>query len=369
MKIGYDVTSLVGLCTGVGNYTRHLLIHMLALGGDHGFLLLSNRAEATVDFPDSARVRPMIQPFPSRMLWMQSVLPRLLRELQLDVCHYPNSIGPLASPCRYVVTIHDMTLSFLPQFHPWRKRMIVRPLIPLVARRAERIITVSEHARDDIVRLLRVPRTQVVVIPEAAAPMFQVTSPVAQAQVRARYNLRGPYLLYVGTLEPRKNLARLIRAWHRLRRSGAIPHQLVLVGGRGWQDGELRRAIRSVDCGDALRVLGYVPTSDLPALYSAADAFAFPSLAEGFGLPVIEAMACGTPALISTALALRELAGDAALAVEPCDERAIADALDQLLNDAALRDDLRARGLQRAATFTWEAAARRTLAVYQAAVA
>jgi glycosyltransferase involved in cell wall biosynthesis len=368
-RIGYDITPLIGMHTGVGNYTRQLLTHMLALDDEHDFLLLSNRPEATLDVPRSARAQPMVQPFPSRMLWMQGVLPRLLREARPDLCHYPNSIGPLDSPCRYVVTIHDMTLSFLPQYHPLRKRLLVRPLIPIFARRAARIITVSEHARADIVRLLRVPAARVVVIPEAAAPIFYEAAPAEQARVRERYHLRGPYLLYVGTLEPRKNLVRLIRAWHSLWRSGAIPHQLVLVGGRGWQDAEIYRTIQLLDCGDALRLAGYIPTADLPALYSAADAFAFPSLAEGFGLPVIEAMACGTPVLVSTDRALRDLAGAAALAVDPYDIQAIETGLERLLSDATLRDQLRAQGLQRASTYSWNETARRTLAVYQEAMA
>ncbi|MBK9712666.1 MAG: glycosyltransferase family 4 protein [Kouleothrix sp.] len=373
LKIGYDVTPLAGMCTGVGNYTRQLLTHLLALEGEQSFLLLSNRAEAAQGLPRSSRASPLIEPFPSRMLWMQGVLPRLLREAHPDLCHYPNSIGPLASPCPYVVTIHDMTLSVMPQYHPWRRRMLVRPLIPLIARRAARVITVSEQARDDIVRLLRVPAERIAVIREAAAPIYRDVSPEEQARVRERYRLHGPYLLYVGTLEPRKNLVRLIRAWHRLWRRGAIPHRLVLVGGRGWQDRQIYRTIERLRCPDALRLVGYVPTDDLPALYGAADAFAFPSLAEGFGLPVIEAMACGTPTLISTAPALRELVADrsaggdqlAALAVDPYDDRAIEAALERLLTDAALRHELRERGLRRSAAHSWAAAARQTLEVYR----
>jgi glycosyltransferase involved in cell wall biosynthesis len=357
------------MCTGVGNYTRQLLTHMLALSGEYDFLLMANRPEAVQDLAPSARARPMIQAVPSRMFWMQGVLPGQLRAARPDLCHYPNSIAPLRSPCRYVVTIHDMTLSLLPHYHPWRKRLIVRPLIPPIARRAARIITVSEHARADIVRLLRVAPERVVVVPEAAAPIFRAAPAEEQARVRASYRLDRAYVLYVGTLEPRKNLVRLIRAWHALWRRGAIPHQLVLVGARGWQDSAIYATIAQLDCGDALRLAGYVPTADLPALYTAADAFVFPSVSEGFGLPVIEAMACGTPALISTAPALRELAGDAALAVDPRDERALAGALERLLTDAALRDELRARGLRRAAAFSWDLAARRTLAVYQEAMA
>jgi glycosyltransferase involved in cell wall biosynthesis len=364
-RIGYDITALIGLRSGVGTYTRQLLDHMLAQGGEYDFLLLANRAEAALDLPASLRARALVQSFPSRMVWMQSVLPRLLRELRPDICHYPNSIGPLGSPCRYVVTIHDMTLSLLPRYHPWRKRLLVRALIPLVARRAARIITVSEHARADIIRLLRVPPDRVVAIPEAAAPDFRPSPPTEQARVRERYGLRGPYLLYVGTIEPRKNLVRLARAWHRLWRRGVIPHQLVLVGGRGWRDRAIYRTIDALDCGDALRLIGYVPGEDLPALYGAADGFAFPSLSEGFGLPVIEALACGTPTLSSTACALQELARGAALEVDPHDEGAIERGLERLLCDAALREQLRGAGLCRAAELSWEATARRTLAVYR----
>lgn len=375
LKIGYDITSLAGICTGVGNYTRQLLSHMLEQDGDHSFLLLSNTRAAGAEVPRSRRAETLVRPFPSRMLWMQSVLPQMLRAAAPSVCHYPNSIAPLCSPCRYVVTIHDMTLSMLPRYHPWRRRTLVRPLIPLIARRADRIITVSEQARADIVRLLRVPAERVVVIREAAAPIYRAVPLGEQVRVRELYRLHGPYVLYVGTIEPRKNLARLMRAWHRLWRRGAIPHRLVLVGGPGWRDAEIYRTVAALNCGDALRLLGYVPTTDLPALYSAADAFAFPSLSEGFGLPLIEAMACGTPALISATPALQELAAGsepsdqaglgAALAVDPHSERAIAAGLERLLGDDALRQGLRAQGLRRAETYSWAAAARSTLAVYR----
>jgi glycosyltransferase involved in cell wall biosynthesis len=364
IRIGYDTTSLIGSYTGVGTYTRQLLNHMIAHDDAHDFLLLSNRPELINDIPYSTRVNPLGRSFPSRMLWMQVVLPKLLHEARPDLCHYTNSIGPLYSPCRYVVTIHDMTLSLLPQYHPRRKHLLVRPFIPLIARRAARIITVSEQARSDIVRLLRVPEERVVVIPEAAAPIYRVVSDDERRRVCTRYGLHKPYLLYVGTLEPRKNLVRLIRAWRRLRRQGVIPHQLVLAGGRGWRDAEIYRTVKALECGDDLLMPGYVPLEDLPALYGAADGFAFPSLSEGFGLPVIEAMACGTPVLTSATLALRELACDAALTVDPHDEHAIAEGLARLLLDESLRCELRARGLRRAAEYSWAEAARRTLALY-----
>ena len=362
LRIGYDVTPLVGDTTGVGTYTGQLLAHMLATG-EHDFALLSNRPVAAQQFGGNGRVTVLADPFPSRLLWMQSVLPRRLGHSQLDLCHYTNSIGPLRSPCRYVVTIHDMTLSMLPRLHPRRKQFLIRPLIPLVARGAARVITVSNQARDDIMRLLRLPAERVAVIREAAAPNFRPAPAAEQARVRAAYGLNGPYVLYVGTLEPRKNLVRLIRAWRRLHERGVIAHRLVLVGTRGWRDRPIQREIEHA--GTKIVVTGYVPGGDLPALYSAADAFVFPSLAEGFGLPVIEAMACGAPVLVSSVPALRELVADAALAVDPLDEQAIELEIERLLSDAALRAELRRRGLLRAAEFSWTEAARRTMELYR----
>ncbi|MBC8076494.1 MAG: glycosyltransferase family 4 protein, partial [Chloroflexales bacterium] len=319
MRVAYDITSIDGQPSGVGNYTLHLLTHLLAANSGHEYMPLSNRP--TCPTPLSAyAAAPASRAFPSRMLWMQCVLPGALRALRPHLCHYTNSIGPLFSSCPYVVTIHDMTLSLLPGYHPWRKQLLVRPIVALVARRARQIITVSEHARQDVIRVLRVPAERVSVTLEAAAPCFRPSPNDEQQRVRAAYRIAGPYVLYVGTLEPRKNLVRLVRAWNALRRAGKINQRLVIVGARGWQDGPIFQTVRALGCEDAITFTGYVPQGDLPALYSAADAFVFPSLSEGFGLPVVEAMACGTPVLISSAPALVEVAGGAALQVNAASE-------------------------------------------------
>ncbi|HYF62280.1 MAG TPA: glycosyltransferase family 1 protein [Herpetosiphonaceae bacterium] len=369
MRIGYDITAISAQPSGVGNYAGYLLHHMVEAEPHHEYLLLSNRPAQPALLPSAAVARPAVQPFPSRALWMQLALPRGLRGLRPDLCHYPNSLGPLLNPCPYVVTIHDMTLSLLPQHHKFRTQLVVRPLIPLVARRAQRVITVSEHARQDVIRVLRIPAERVVAIPEAAAALFRPAPAADQARVRARYRLDRPYILYVGTLEPRKNLVRLIRAWHGLRRSGQIEHALVLTGARGWKDQAIFDTVRELGCADEVVFTGYVPRADLPALYSGAALFAFPSLSEGFGLPVVEAMACGAPVLISTAPALAEVAGDAAVQVDPASVAAIAAGLGRVLNDPALGADLRGRGLRRAASFSWQAAAQQTLEMYRSALA
>jgi glycosyltransferase involved in cell wall biosynthesis len=369
MRIGYEITSIRAQSSGVGNYASHLLHHMVEAEPNHEYVLLSNRVTPPALLPQSATVRPAVQPFPSRALWMQLALPRGLRGLRLDLCHYPNSLGPLLNPCPYVVTIHDMTLSTMPQHHKLRSQLVVRPLIPLVARRAQRVITGSEHARQDVIRLLRIPPERVVVIPDAAGALFQPAPAAEQQRVRARYRLDRPYILYVGTLEPRKNLIRLIRAWHSLRQRGEIEHALVLTGARGWKDQAIFDTVRELGCADDVLFTGYVPSADLPALYSAAALFAFPSLYEGFGLPVVEAMACGAPVLISTAPALVEVAGDAAVHVDPTSVAAIAAGLGRVLNDPALRADLRERSLRRAAAYSWHSAAQQTLDMYRSALA
>lgn len=365
MRIGYDVTPVGERMSGVGTYTLQLLLGMAGAEAGHEFLLLSNRPAHQGRLAALPALRDAWAPYPSRMLWMQLALPRRLAALGAEICHYPNSIAPLRSPCPYVLTIHDMTLSTMPRHHPLRKRLLVAPLIPLVARRAARVITVSEQARRDIVRLLRVPAARVTVISEAAAPRFRPADAAEQARVRAAHGLRRPFLLYIGTLEPRKNLVRLIRAWHELRRCGAIQHQLAIVGAPGWQYGPIFREAARLGCADDLIFTGYLPAGDLPAIYSAADAFAFPSLSEGFGLPVVEAMACGTPVLISDTPALAEVAGPAALRVDPRSVASIAAGLERLLTDGPLRERLRAAGLARAGALSWERAARETLGVYR----
>jgi glycosyltransferase involved in cell wall biosynthesis len=368
MRIGYDITPIGQQASGVGTYALHLLTSMAELDEGHEFFMLSNRSGHQGRLPAHRELYDAWQPFPSRMIWMQCMLPQRLQLMGTELCHYPNSIAPLRSPCPYVLTIHDMTLSMLPQHHPWRKQIIIRPLIPLLARRAAKVITVSSSARDDIVRLLGLPPERIAVIPEAAGAQFRPASKTEQQRVGEKYGIARPYVLYIGTLEPRKNLVRLIKAWAELRRTGVINQQLVIVGAAGWQYEPIYRAAQESGCPEEIIFTGYVPGEDLPGLYSGADLFAFPSLYEGFGLPVIEAMACGAPVLISTTPALLEVAGQAALAVEADSIAAIKGGLERLLCDERLREQLRVAGFKRAADFSWQRTAQCTLAVYHEAL-
>ena len=222
-----------------------------------------------------------------------------------------------------------------------------------------------------MVRTLKVPEDKVHVIYEAPAPHFEPLPPSASAAMRAvreRYRLPGPFVLYVGTIEPRKNLNRLFEAFRIVRRSGFQTHNLVLVGNRGWSDASVLASIERLGLTGVVRVLGYAPTADLVALYNLAEVVAFPSLYEGFGLPVVEAMACGTPVVTSPNGSLAEIAGGAAELVDPRHIESIAAGLVRVVADPERRAELRAAGLARAARFSWHSAAAQTRQVYEAVV-
>ncbi|GAB4436009.1 MAG: glycosyltransferase family 1 protein [Anaerolineae bacterium] len=297
---------------------------------------------------------------------MQAVLPWEMRQLKPDICHFTNSVAPLLSPCRVVVTIHDMTLWLYARYHHRKRLLSMRPLIPLAARRAAALITVSHSAKADIVRILGTDAAKIHVIHEAPPADFQPLPPGAALEaVRSRYKLPRHFILHVGTLEPRKNLVRLIEVFARLHRAGTIPHSLVFVGANGWKTEPVFEAVARLALHKVVRFLGHVPQDDMAKLYNLADVVTFPSLYEGFGLPVVEAMACGTPVVTSRRGALEEVAGAAAEFVEPTEDDSIAEGLCRVLTDPNRHAELRARGLARAAQFSWAATAAQTMRVYE----
>jgi glycosyltransferase involved in cell wall biosynthesis len=303
------------------------------------------------------------------MLWMQMLAPRALRRLRPDVAHFTNGMVPLASPVPTVVTIHDMSLTMYPRYHPARRVVLNRPLVDLAARRADAIITVSQSAKRDIMRVYGLPSDRVHVVHEAAAPSFrQIQDVGALDRVRRQYALPDRFILYVGTIEPRKNLPKLIEGFARRHRSGDLPHRLVCVGPYGWLSRDLEALLDRLDIRQAIQFAGYVPFDDLPSLYSLAEMFVFPSLYEGFGLPVIEAMACGVPVVTGDVAALNEVGGAAVARAPELSAEALGEIMVALARDPGLREDLRRRSLERAQLFSWQRAARETLDVYRYAV-
>ena len=369
MRIVFDGTTLTPFRTGVGYYTEHLLQHLareVVNTGDEIVVVSNKPIDTQAPLPPHVRVHDGHR-FPIRIGWMQLRAASALEALKPDVAHFTNGMIPIGSPAPTVVTVHDMSLRLYPGCHPVRRLLLNRPLMHVAIRQASSIVTVSNSARRDLLRLHGVAADRVAVVHEAASPVFRpITDQARLDDVRARYNLPRRFVLYVGTIEPRKNLGRLMDAFAAARKAG-IPHHLVCVGPYGWSSRDLAGRIERLGIADAVHFTGYVPFEHLPSIYNLGELFAFPSLYEGFGLPVVEAMACGIPVLTSSTSSLGEIAGDAAVTIDPADTDAIADAIVRLATDAELRRERGERGLQHSRSFSWEQTARDMLAVYHRA--
>ena len=290
-----------------------------------------------------------------------------LRKHPVDVLHVQFTAPPFC-PCPVVVSIHDLSFEHLPQTFNRRSRTQLRLTVRHSARRATKILTLSEHTRRDVIDTYGIAADKVTAIPLAAPAHFGPVGHAKELQrVRHTYGIDGDYVLTVGSIQPRKNLVRLIKAYAALRgahSSNRCP-KLVIVGKCAWLYDETLRALEETGVRDSVVLTGYVPESDLPALYSGAICFVYPSYFEGFGLPPLEAMKCGAPVIVGNSTSLPEVVGDAALKVDPFDVSAIAAAMDQLINNSELRRQLGVKGQARAKMFDWNDTARRTLAVYE----
>jgi glycosyltransferase involved in cell wall biosynthesis len=352
MRLAVEITTCSPSRAGVGYYAEHLVDALLETrsSGDDVVLLSNQRPapELEARWAGHLRIRgPKI-----RAVWMQSEVPRLLSATGADVAVFPNYAVPLASPCPTIVVVHDMALFRAPQHFTLRKRLLMRSMLRRSVAAASVIGTVSVASKRDIVELLGVDEEQIVLLPGAAHPSCRPAPADVIASVRVRHGLDRPYVLTVGTLEPRKNLLTLLRAFDRLERDDK-DHDLVVVGGRGWQDAPLVRALQERVKSRRVRWLGYVPEAELAALYTGADLFVYTSTLEGFGLPVLEAMACGTPVVASDIAALREVGGEAARYVPAEDDVAFAHAIAETLRDRAGRTTARSKGPARASDFSW----------------
>ena len=293
-----------------------------------------------------------------------------LRRNPVEVLHVQYTAPPFA-PCPIVSTIHDLSFEHLPETFTRRSRTQLRLTVRGTARRAAVILTLSEFSRRDIIETYAVDPERVLVTPAAAPTNFApVENETELKDIRERYGIKANYLLSLGSIQPRKNLARLIEAYALLRssRAGNQLPQLVIAGKRGWLDNEIQRAAQRENRNESIKFIGYVPEKDLPALYSAAICFVYPSFFEGFGLPVLEAMQCGTPVIAGNRTSLPEVAGAAALLFDPFDAGALAEAIERIIHNPDTRAELRAKGLERARIFSWTATARLTLQAYERAL-
>ncbi|MDI7276139.1 MAG: glycosyltransferase family 1 protein [Anaerolineae bacterium] len=361
MLIGIDASrAVVARRTGTENYSVQVIRGLVQAGKDHRFRLYLRDPAPEGLLPRSAQVEHVIVR-PHR-LWTHVGLSRAMLRQPPEVLFIPAHVVPICHPRATVVTIHDLGYRHYPRQHTLGARLYLDASSRFSCRAARRVIADSQATARDLEREYRVAPGKITVVYPGLDPALTRAEPAAQEAVRLRYRLRRPYVLYLGTIQPRKNLARLVEAFARLPvELGNV--DLVLAGGTGWLADEVFRRVAGLGLESRVHFPGYVPYEDLAALLSAAECFVMPSLYEGFGLPVLEAMACGTPVLCSDASSLPEVAGDAALQFHPHDVGAMAEALARVLGDSALRQTLVQRGHARARLFSWERAAREVLAV------
>jgi glycosyltransferase involved in cell wall biosynthesis len=364
MRVGIDAWVLGSQIGGDETYLRNVIRGLGAVDGASDYTLFLSPPLPRTQVPGAERMRRVVVWPRNPRVRLPVTFPLALARTQVDVLHV-QYMAPLY-PVRTVVTVHDIAYERYPQFFPPVVTAGLRAVVPMTIRRAATVLTGSEFSKRDIVGRYHVLPEKVVVVPYAADPMFRPLRDEARlAAVRARYGTGESFVLCVGNLQPRKNVKTLIDAYVRLRRAGATRHKLVLAGRNVWLHDETFAAARASGFADELIFTGYTPDEDLVALCNAADLFVYPSIFEGFGLPPLEAMACGTAVITSNTSALPEVVGEAALTVDPLDAEALATAMAAVLSDADLRTWLGAQGLKRAAAFSWETTARTILEVYR----
>lgn len=372
MRITIDYTSAVRQKAGIGRYTRNLVAALADADRSNEYTLFcAGEGPAPARWPANFRVRETR--VSSRALavgWHRLHLPVTVERFcgAADVFHSPDYTLPPLKTARGVVTIHDLSFLRVPECADPGLRDYLTENVPRAVRRASRILVDSNNTKQDVVELLHVPADKVSVIHAGVEPRFRPTRDLEEfARVRNRYRLPELFVLFVGTIEPRKNLSRLITAYSDFRRQTGLPHQLVISGAKGWLYNQIFEQVTREGLSEDILFPGFVDDEDLPMLYTLADLFVFPSLYEGFGLPPLEAMACGTPVVASDNSSLPEVLGQAALLVPAEDTTAITDAMARVLGDANVRTRLADLGRAQAARFTWSGAAHELIDAYQKA--
>ena len=370
MHIAIDAHSVGANLGGNETYAVNLIEALAGIDQTNRYTLYVTKQSAIDRFANRWPNFKVKQTLPhTPLIRIPLTLARELRRHPVDVLHVQYTAPPLA-PCPVVTTIHDLAFEHLPQTFNRRSWMQLRLTVRRTARRAAHIITVSEYSRQDICRTYGIAPKRITVTPEAAPPHFApVTSEKELLAIRENYGIDGEYLLSLCSIHPRKNLIRLIEAYSRLRQSrpGVRLPKLVLAGKRGWLDSETFHAVQRNALDGDIVMTGYVADKDLPALYSGATCFVYPSFFEGFGLPVLEAMQCGVPVIAGNCTSLPEVVGEAGILFDPFDEQRLAEAIASVIDNPAYAARLRCRGLERAKEFSWTKTARLTLEVYERA--
>jgi glycosyltransferase involved in cell wall biosynthesis len=376
MRIAIDYTAAIRQGAGIGNYVRSLVDALLAQDSRNQYTLLtSGRPTREHPFPQAENVRGRSIIIPDRylnILWYRWRLPLYATFFtgQVDIYHGPDFVlPPINSKVRKVVTVHDLAFVEHPEFSVPQLAAYLNKVVPEAVAAADVVAAVSNATSQTLIEHFKTPHEKITIIPNGIRPYFRrITDPILLSATRHKFGLKHPLVLGVGTLEPRKNHLGLIKAFHKAQSAAGNkprPAILALAGGPGWLYDETEQLLAKLKLENKVRFLGRVTELELITLYSMADVFVFPSFFEGFGVPLVEAMACGAPVITSTTSSLPEVAGDAAVLIDPHNTGQIARAILQVLESEQLRDELRQKGYDRAKYFTWPKSASKTLSVYQ----
>ena len=351
---------------GVKHYTKTLLPLLFTLGAQHRYVLVYQNPKLLGTYAAYPNVEELVSAVPGTILWDQVAFPWATRNRRLDIIFNPKFTVPFLHPAKKIFVLHGSEWFAIPGHFKWYDRVYCHTLVPWYCRRADAFIAVANKVKEDAVRYAHADPNKIYPIYNAIDPrqFYLIEDEARLAAVRARYRLPEKFILWVGQIESRKNVKRLLRAFAEIARD--FPHQLVIAGEQRWSTRDELSEVAPLGLERRIRFLGWVPHSDLPAIYRLADLFAFPSLYEGFGIPLVEAMACGCPVLTANTCAPPEVVDGAGYLVDPYDVGGIAAGLRITLSDAALRAAMVARGLERAKDFSWEKSAREVLAVFDA---
>ena len=365
MRIAIDVRKLHDY--GIGTYIRNLVTHLHRLDSTTEYILLSKPDDRTFASGLGENFRIVSQPAGSYSISEQIRIPIQLKREAIDLFHAPHYTLPALTPCRSIVTIHDCIHLRFPQYLPNRFAYgYARAALWTATHRSDRVLTVSEASKQDILSFFDIPADKITVIPNAIDDCFFVPPPDKNIErIRERYQLQPPFLLYVGNVHPHKNLERLLDAFYKVRSRGHDDLTLLIIGDDITRYAKLRRAVHRYQLHRCVRFLGFVPNETLRVLYHLARAFVFPSLYEGFGLPPLEAMASGTAVVTSNVSSLPEVTGGAAVLVDPQSQDAIADGICRVLEDNVFREELVAKGRARAKQFSWDRSIQHILEIYR----
>ena len=364
MRIGIDARLVHYSRAGIGQYILQLTRALAAINTEDEFVVLQSRKDKStiVDQPNFRKGSLRTPPHHPLEQW---VLPFEISPLGLDILHSPDFIPPFRRSCLSVITVHDLAFLLYPHFLT-KESARHYSQIDQAVRRADHIIAVSHTTRQDTIRLLGASEHKISVIYEAANPIYRpISDPEPLRRVREKYGIEGDFILFVSTIEPRKNIPMLLDAYRQLLDNYKQTVKLVIAGQPGWLFKDVFARVGDLRLNDRVLFLGRVPVEDLLGLYNTARMLGHPAFYEGFGLPPLEAMACGTPVVVSNVSALPEIVGDAGLLVDPEDVAGLTVAMWRVLADESLRQDMIAKGLKRAALFSWERAAQETMVVYR----